>query len=330
MIRSASGSCSDDPSGKTGDVSGLPHFDAAAIAGVMDMASCIEALRSGSRELGDLHPRAHVSLGTGDDFLMMPAVSPAGIGVKVVNVVSGNPARGLPLIHGFYLYCDRETGVPTATLDGSALTTLRTPAASAVAADVLACSDTASLGIFGTGVQARGHLEAMLIVRPDVERIVVCGRRPESSAAFVANPKVVALAHGRHLEAGSPDDAAACDLVCGCTTSTEPVVPTASVRPGAHVGLVGSYSTARREVAPDLLRRASVFVDDRTAAAAEAGDLILATEAGEWSLDEVAGDLSELCLGSAGRSTDDEVTLFKSVGLAVWDLIVAGAVVRSI
>lgn len=310
-------------------MTGLRHFDAASIAEVMDMASCIEALRAGSQELGDLHPRAHVPLGPGDDFLMMPAVSPAGIGVKVVNVVSDNPARGLPLIHGFYLYCDRETGVPTATLDGSALTTLRTPAASALAADVLARPDATSLGIFGAGVQARGHLEAMLVVRPDVDRIVACGRTPESSAAFVADPAVVTLAGGRNLEAGDPGEVAACDVVCGCTTSTEPVVPTDAVRPGAHVGLVGSYSTARREVAPDLLCRAAVFVDDREAAADEAGDLILAAEAGDWSFDAVAGDLAELCTGAAGRTSDDEVTLFKSVGLAVWDLMVAGAVVSS-
>ncbi len=310
-------------------MTGLPHFDADAIRSVMDMASCIEALRAGSRQLGELHPRAHVPLGPGSDFLMMPAVSPAGIGVKVVNVVPDNPARGLPLIHGFYLYCDRETGVPTATLDGSALTTLRTPAASALAADVVARPDATSLGIFGTGIQARGHLEAMLVVRPDVDEVVVCGRTTASSDAFVADDGVVALAGGRRLVAGTPDEAAACDVVCGCTTSVEPVVPTDAVRDGAHVGLVGSYSTARREVAPDLLRRSSVFVDDRGAAADEAGDLILAAEAGEWSFDAVAGDLAELCLGTAGRTADDEVTLFKSVGLAVWDLIVAGAVVQT-
>ena len=154
----------------------LPHFDAEAIRSVVDLSTCIEALREGSRELGELHPRSQVSLGEGDDFLLMPAVSPAGIGVKVVSVVSGNRDHDLPLIHGFYLYCDRETGVPTATLDGSALTTLRTPAASALAADVLARPDATTLGIFGTGVQARGHVAAMLTVRPTVERIVVSGR----------------------------------------------------------------------------------------------------------------------------------------------------------
>ena len=310
-------------------MNGLTHFDAEAIRSVVDMATCIEALRSGSRELGELHPRAHVELGPGDDFLMMPAVSPAGIGVKVVNVISGNRNRGLPLIHGFYLYCDRETGVPAATLDGSALTTLRTPAASALAADYLARPDTTSLGVFGTGVQARGHIEAMLAIRPAIAQIVVSGRTPESSAAFVADPSVVDLAGSRALVAGTPEEAASSELVCGCTSSTDPVVPTAAIQPGTHVGLVGSYSTARREVAPDLLAKATVFVDDRGAAADEAGELILAARSGDWSFDAVAGDLTELCLGTTGRTSDDEITLFKSVGLAVWDLIVADTVVRS-
>jgi len=310
-------------------MSRLTHFDAESIRSVVDMTTCIEALRTGSRKLGELHPRAHVALGPGDDFLMMPAVSPAGIGVKVVNVISGNRDRGLPLIHGFYLYCDRETGVPTATLDGSALTTLRTPAASALAADHLARPDATSLGVFGTGVQARGHIEAMLVVRPAIERIVVSGRTPESSAAFVADPSVIDLAGSRALVIGTPEETASSAMVCGCTSSTDPVVPTAAIQPGTHVGLVGSYSTARREVAPDLLARATVFVDDRGAAADEAGDLILAARSTSWSFDAVAGDLAELCLETAGRTSDDEITLFKSVGLAVWDLIVADTVVRN-
>jgi ornithine cyclodeaminase len=310
-------------------LTGLPHYDAEAIRAIVDMWTCIEALRAGSLELGDLHPRAQVSLGPTDDFLMMPAVSPAGIGVKIVNVVSGNRERGLPLIHGFYLYCDRETGVPTATLDGSALTTLRTPAASALAADLLARPDAATLGVFGTGVQARGHLEAMLVVRPGLDRIVVSGRTPESSVDFVTDPKVVGLAGGRALVAAGSEETAGCDIVCGCTSSTTPVIPTHAVRPGAHVGLVGSYSMARREVDADLVNLASVFVDDRHAAAAEAGDLMVPAEDGEWSFDAVVGDLAELCSDRVGRTSDGEITLFKSVGLAAWDLIVASAVVKA-
>ena len=326
-------------------MTGLPHYDAEAIRAIVDMSTCIEALRAGSLELGDLHPRTQVSLGPTDDFLMMPAVSPAGIGVKIVNVVSGNRERGLPLIHGFYLYCDRETGIPTATLDGSALTTLRTPAASALAADLLARPDAATLGGFGTGVQARGHLEAMLVVRPGLDRIVALKvmhphlaedatyverfLREARMAVSITHPKVVGLAGGRALVAAGSEETAGCDIVCGCTSSTTPVIPTHAVRPGAHVGLVGSYSMARREVDADLVNLASVFVDDRHAAAAEAGDLMVPAEDGEWSFDAVVGDLAELCSGRVGRTSDDEITLFKSVGLAAWDLIVASAVVKA-
>ena len=140
---------------------------------------------------------------------------------------------------------------------------------------------------------------------------------------------MVDLAGSRALVAGTPEEAASSELVCGCTSSTDPVVPTAAIQPGTHVGLVGSYSTARREVAPDLLAKATVFVDDRGAAADEAGELILAARSGDWSFGAVAGDLTELCLGTTGRTSDDEITLFKSVGLAVWDLIVADTVVRT-
>ena len=303
-------------------MSALPYFDAEAIVAAVPMPAAVEVLREAFRDLGDLHPQRGVSLGPSDDLLMMPAVAPAGIGIKIVTVVSGNPARGLPLIHGHYLFCDRETGVPLATLDGSALTALRTPAASALATDVLARPDVRTLGIFGTGVQARGHVEAVLAVRPGIESIAVCGRTPESGEAFAAGVE----AGRRTVVAATATEAAACDVVCGCTSAAEPVVPTVAVRPGTHVNLVGSYSTARREVDDDLVAAASVFVDDREAAAEESGELIHAA-AGSWSFDEIVGDLAELVTGRAGRRNDDEVTLFKSVGLAVEDVVVAAAVV---
>ena len=303
-------------------MSALPYFDAEAIVAAVPMPAAIELLREAFRDLGELHPRRQVSLGPSDDLLMMPAVAPSGIGVKIVTVVSDNPSRGLPLIHGHYLFCDRETGVPLATLDGSALTALRTPAASALATDVLARSDVRTLGIFGTGVQARGHIEAVLAVRPGIESVVVCGRSPESSKAFAAGVD----AGGRAASAASADEVAACDVVCGCTSAAKPVIPTAAVRPGTHVNLVGSYSTARREVDDDLVATTSVFVDDREAAAEESGELIHAAS-GSWSFDRIVGDLAELASGRAGRRDDDEVTLFKSVGLAVEDVVVAAAVV---
>ena len=304
-------------------MTGLPHFDADAVAAV-GMAGAVEALRVGSIDPFDPSPRGHVPLRTGDDLLLMPAVSSSGMGVKVVTVLSENPARGLPLIHGFYLYLDRETGAPRATLDGSALTSLRTPAASAVATDILARTDVETLGIFGTGVQARGHVEAMLVVRPGLSEIVVCGRTNAAAEEFADSVE----ADGRVVRSGSAEDAAACDVVCCCTTSVEPVVPSAAVQAGAHLNLVGSYSTARREVDAELLNRVDVFVDHRQAAADEAGELILAAAESRWSFERIVGDLSDLVNGRAGRANNEVVTLFKSVGLATWDLLVAGLVVE--
>ena len=304
-------------------MTGLPHFDADAVAAV-GMAGAVEALRVGSIDPFAPSPRGHVPLRAGDDLLLMPAVSSSGMGVKVVTVLSENPARGLPLIHGFYLYLDRETGAPRATLDGSALTSLRTPAASAVATDVLARTDVETLGIFGTGVQARGHVEAMLVVRPGLSEIVGCGRTNAAAEEFADSVE----ADGRVVRSGGAEDAAACDVVCCCTTSAEPVVPAAAVRAGAHLNLVGSYSTARREVDAKLLNRVDVFVDHRQAAADEAGELILAAAESRWSFERIVGDLSELVNGRAGRANKEAVTLFKSVGLATWDLLVAGLVVE--
>ena len=118
-------------------------------------------------------------------------------------------------------------------------------------------------------------------------------------------------------------------MICCCTTANEPVVPTATVQPGAHLNLVGSYSTARREVDPDLLNTSDVFVDHRQAAADEAGELMLAASEGHWSFERIVGDLSDLVNGREGRINDERITLFKSVGLATWDLLVADLVVDS-
>ena len=303
----------------------LPHFDAASISAVVDMDTAIKALTEAFKNLGKLHPRTQVSLDVTDDLLLMPAVTPLGIGIKTVTVMSGNPAKDLPLIHAHYLLCDRDTGRPQATFDGSALTSLRTPAASGVATEVLAQSQITSLGIFGTGVQAQGHIDAMLSVRPNIETIFVCGRTSKASIKFTNT----ANGHGRKMVAASAEETAEADILCGCTSSTTPVIPTDSVRNGTHINLVGSYSAARREVDIDLVTASSVFVDEREAAENEAGELIHADASDQWCFDFILGDLSDLCLGKIGRSDEEEITLFKSVGLAVEDVVIAATVLAA-
>ena len=145
------------------------------------MEKTISALKTSVAVNDQPISREHIPLAQGEDFLLMPAISSTGIGIKLVTVMTQNPTLGLPLVHGFYLYCDKKTGIPKATFDGSALTTLRTPAASAVATEILAKEKVKNLGIFGTGVQARSHIEAMLSVRPEIEQIFISGRTMESA-----------------------------------------------------------------------------------------------------------------------------------------------------
>ena len=187
---------------------------------------------------------------------------------------------------------------------------------------MLAPPEDTSLGIFGTGVQAQGHIDAMLSARSSIETIFVSGRTLESTTNFVET----ANSQGRKILAATPEQAAECDVICGCTSATTPVIPTESVRNGAHINLVGSYSAARREVDTDLITKSSVFVDEREAAENEAGELIYADASDYWDFDLIVGDLSDLCLEKVGRTDNDEITLFKSVGLAVEDVVVAAAV----
>lgn len=302
-----------------------PHHDADAIVAAVDMAAAVEVLRAAFGRRRSIPPRTQVELGRGDDLLLMPAYDDRAIGIKTVTVIGDNPSRGLPLVHAHYSLFDRQTGRPLASFDGTALTALRTPAASALATDVLAPPDPATLGVFGIGVQARGHIEAMLAVRPSLAEVRVTHPDRDRAAVFARD---MARRHNRPVAVADPGATSACDIVCGCTSSIEPVVDTEAVRPGAHLNLVGSYSDARREVDEALVARSRVFVDDRDAARAEAGELIAAAARGPWSFDRIEGDLVDLVSAATVDRAADDITLFKSVGLALEDLAVALAVVE--
>jgi ornithine cyclodeaminase len=249
----------------------------------------------------------------------MPAAAGDAAGVKLVGIQPANPKRGLPIIQGVYVLFDMRIGQPVALLDGAALTTLRTPMISALATDALARDDVRSLGIIGTGPQAVAHVHAMRVVRPDIEDVVVAGR----TAAHVDRVVDELEAGGETVHAGSYADAAACDVVCAATRADAALFGLAEVSPGAHLNLVGSYRLDLREVAADLVAASTVAVDDVASAKAEAGDLHLAVQEGVWTWDKVAGDLTDLASGRLRRTSDAEITLFKSVGLAVQDLAIA-------
>ncbi|MGZ8604784.1 MAG: ornithine cyclodeaminase family protein [Actinomycetota bacterium] len=301
----------------------VPVIDAPTLAGLLPMDAAIDALGSafGAEGLPASPLRSHVQTAAGT-LLLMPAHGGPGVGVKLVTLTGSNPERGLPLIHATYVLFDGETQAPRAMLDGAALTALRTAAVSGLATRHLARADARRLVLVGAGVQARSHLDAMRAVRP-VEEVVVVSRGRARAEALVAE----ASALGLRASVGEPGAERDADLVCTCTTSETPVVRGEWLREGVHVNAVGAYTGSMRELDAEAVRRARVVVDTREAAMAEAGDLLLAIEEGAIGSGHVLADLAEVVRGATVRTSDRDVTLFKSVGVAFEDLVVARAAV---
>ena len=164
----------------------------------------------------------------------------------------------------------------------------------------------------------------MLAVRPEIEQIYISGRTRKSAEKFLDSLDL----KDQKINISAPEETAACDLICSCTSSTTPVIPTGSVKSGAHLNLIGSFSDEQKEADSKLIQNAEIFVDHRTAAKKEAGELISAEIEGIWSFDQIIGDFSQLVQKKASRSSSEAITLFKSVGLASWDLIVAETIYR--
>lgn len=261
--------------------------------------------------------------GTGGILLAMPcalAAEPRALGAKIVSVFRGNSARGLPTVSSIYVLSDYETGAPLAIMDGSYLTGIRTAAGSAVATRELARPDACTLGVFGTGVQARFHVETIRRVR-QIDRVLICGSSVDKARVFA---DWVVEATGLRAEAASRQATSAADIVAACTTSATPIVVGDDVQPGAHVNAVGAFTPATRELPSKLIGRARVYVDTRAGALSESGDLLLAVQDGVFQLANVAGEVGEVLLGrAAGRSSLTDVTVYKSVGAAFLDAATA-------
>lgn len=286
------------------------------------MEAAIDALQAAfGATLPTAPMRTHLETASGT-LLMMPAHGAVGVGVKLVTLTEANAGRGLPFIHASYVLFDAATQAPRAVFDGAALTALRTAAVSGLATRHLARADARTLVLYGAGVQARSHLSAMRAVRP-VEEVVVVSRGRSRAEALVGE----ASSLGLRASVGEPGDEREADLVCTCTTSVVPVLRGAWLPDGVHVNAVGAYTTAMREVDTDAVLRARVVVETREAAAAEAGDLAIAMAEGAIGPAHVLADLSELVGGATVRTGETDITLFKSVGVAFEDLVVAAAAV---
>jgi ornithine cyclodeaminase len=263
--------------------------------------------------------------------LGMPCFVPASgdLAVKIVNVFPRNPGRGLPTLHALVLAFDPQTGAPLALLEGGTLTALRTGAASGAATDLLARDDAQVLAVFGSGVQARTQVRAVCAVRRIAE-VRVYSLDPAGAQAMAEELARTPEVEATLRVAATPEQAAnGAHVICTATTSSTPVVPDRAVSSGAHINAIGAYTAEMQEIEPDTVARVRLFVDSRQAALAEAGDLIVPIRQGRIAESAIVAELGEVISGQApGRTSDDEVTLFKSVGLAVQDAVAAGAILR--
>jgi ornithine cyclodeaminase len=287
------------------------------------MAAAIDALETGFRSQDpSVAPlRSHLDTPAGS-LLVMPAFGDGGVGVKLVTLTPDNPERDMPLIGAVYALFDATTQTPEAIVDGAALTALRTAAVSGLATRHLANPEADRLVIFGAGVQARSHLEAMLAVRP-LDHVTVVSRTLPRAQTLVD----LARERGVSADVGDPADVIDAELVCTCTTSDVPLFDGKRLRPGAHVNAVGSFRPTSRELDTAAILRARLVVETREAAFAEAGELSIPIGEGAFGREHVVADLAEMVHGAVVRTTPSDVTVFKSVGLAFEDLIVARALV---
>jgi alanine dehydrogenase len=264
--------------------------------------------------------------------LFMPAYLAAddAMAAKIVSVFPENLARGLPTIHAIVIVVDAETGCPTALMDGTYLTALRTGAASGAATELLARTDARVAAIFGAGAQARTQLEAVCTVRT-IEKVWVYDAVPAAAAAYVAEMKARGAPMPADISAAeSPAQAVReADVICTATTSHTPVFADADLKPGIHINGIGAYTPEMQEVPAETVARATIVVDSRSASLAEAGDLIIPLQAKLITEAGIHGEIGELIAGLIpGRRSDRDVTFFKSVGVAVQDVAVARLILQ--
>ncbi|MCH6468872.1 ornithine cyclodeaminase family protein [Sinomonas terrae] len=309
---------------KTAD---LPYFGAAAVRTAAPWTTAVAALERAL--LGAVDPEQDsprlFSPAPGGEFLLMPASGAGYSGVKALTVAPGNPARGLEKIQGVYVLIDSDTLAPLAVMDGTELTSVRTPATTLLAVSrILAATpggqpERPRVLVFGAGIQALNHVRAAHALLPEASFAVV-GRRPERVRELIA-----ALAEeGIDAREGRVEEVPHADVVLCTTTSTAPLFDGALVAPNAVIAAVGQHGLDAREVDATLVRRSDIVVEGRASALREAGDLIPARSAEEWKAIKPA-NLRELVQGGLAR-TPGRPCLYAGVGMAWEDLVIAALV----
>lgn len=297
----------------------------AAIDEIITLAETIEVVDRAMRELSaglvSAPERTVMAVNAGTRLGLMPGAMPSlnRFGVKAVSLSADAPGFGLPSHQGLMLLFDSATGRPLGALDCHALTRLRTAAASAVATKALARPDAKTLAIIGPGDLAEPHLQAISAIRP-IEQVRVWGRSKAKAEAFAAARRNVSVADTVEQAVRGAD------AICTLTSSSEPIVKGDWLEPGQHLNLVGSSLRSSREVDDETVRRGYFITDSRSHALSQAGELLHAIEQRVVDQSHLKGEIGEVLAGSvAGRSSDDQITIYKSLGHAAQDMALAHA-----
>ncbi len=307
-------------------------INAQAVADALPFDALIDALDAAFRAGANTPDRGHheieVSGAADGTLLLMPCwQTNKNLGVKIATVFPGNAEKALSAVHASYLLMDASTGVPIAVLDGTELTRRRTAAASALASRYLSRIDSSTLLMVGTGQLAPHLVEAHSSVR-DLDKVLIWGRRNEAAMALQERLSTLSLetAVVTELEAAVSD----ADIISCATLANDPLIKGDWLHEGQHLDLVGAFKPDMREVDAAAVARAEVYVDTYSGAMSEAGDILQAIREGAIKESDIAGDLAELAKGQCqGRTSNEAITLFKSVGTALEDLAAAELVMRN-
>jgi ornithine cyclodeaminase/alanine dehydrogenase-like protein (mu-crystallin family) len=262
-------------------------------------------------------------------FALMPGstLKPRIYGAKMVSVHPNNPAEGRPAHQGFVALFDHDTGAPVAIIDGAMITAIRTAAVSGLATRTLARTEARTHGVFGAGVQAAHHVEAIAAVRP-IERVLLWARAQKQADELATQLR--ARVNCKVDVATDPEQAAACDIVSTVTSASEPVLRGEWIKAGTHINAVGAHSPKTREIDDAVVQRSRIYVDLLRSAMSEAGDLLIPINAGLVTNDHIVGELGQVIAGKIpGRENDEQITLYKSLGIFAQDLIAAVHVYRA-
>tara|TARA_Y100000996_G_scaffold398050_1_gene365723 strand:- start:786 stop:1727 length:942 start_codon:yes stop_codon:yes gene_type:complete len=245
--------------------------------------------------------------------------------VKTVSINYSNPQKGLPLIHSSVQVFDASRGNQIATLDGVSITAIRTAAASALATKLMSKKNAMICAIFGTGVQASFHVKSIMKVRK-IKKFIVFSRNKKTAGKFCDS-------HSKKIkcEIGYKETLKEADIICTTTPSEHPLIEFSDIRSGSHLNVIGSHQPMMREVSTDIVTQSKVIVDQIKACKKEAGDLIIPIEEGQWSFEQIHAELGQVVAGELPkRESDNEITLFKSVGNAVQDLAMVNLLLKKL